>query len=290
MMRSALLGMYYQATRPWRHWQMQRATAQGVAPISILFYHRVADDVPNDWTISCDLFSQHIAWLKRHFELISLAEAQARLHVGVNNRPAVALTFDDGYGDNCAHALPLLIKERIPCTYFVATKFVTEGIPFPHDLARGQPLRPNTLEELRMMAQAGIELGAHTHSHADLGQVYDLQTLRREVVTAAHELEAATGAAIRYFAFPYGLHKNLSAAAFHLARQAGYAGVCSAYGGYNFPGDASAGNDPFHLQRIHADPEMLRLKNWLTIDPRKRRMPRFDYHWEQPPAKQPVSV
>jgi hypothetical protein len=58
-----------------------------------------------------------------------------------------------------------------------------------------------------------------------------------------------------------------------LARRAGYQGACSAYGGYNWPGD-----DHFHLQRIHADPEMLRLKNWLTIDPRKERsVQRFEY-------------
>ena len=43
--------------------------------------------------------------------------------------------------------------------------------------------------------------------------------------------------------------------AFRVAYEAGYDGVCSAYGGYNFPGD-----DPFHLRRIHADPEFIRLQ------------------------------
>ena len=60
---------------------------------------------------------------------------------------------------------------------------------------------------------------------------------------------------------------TLSPEAFHVAWEAGYAGVCSAYGGYNFPGD-----DPFHLRRFHADCEFIRFKNWLTIDPRKLRM------------------
>jgi hypothetical protein len=49
-----------------------------------------------------------------------------------------------------------------------------------------------------------------------------------------------------------------------LAKEAGYRGICSAYGGYNFPGD-----DPFHLQRFHADPEWIRWINWMTVDPRK---------------------
>ena len=48
--------------------------------------------------------------------------------------------------------------------------------------------------------------------------------------------------------------------------------MCSAYGGYNFPGD-----DPFHLRRFHADPEFIRFNNWMTVDPRKLRMHRdFD--------------
>jgi hypothetical protein len=57
-----------------------------------------------------------------------------------------------------------------------------------------------------------------------------------------------------------------------MAKDAGYAAVCTAYGGYNFPGD-----DPFHLQRIPADSEMIRLKNWVTMDPRKLQTRRFLY-------------
>ncbi|OHB81889.1 MAG: hypothetical protein A2W31_15630 [Planctomycetes bacterium RBG_16_64_10] len=86
------------------------------------------------------------------------------------------------------------------------------------------------------------------------------------MVACKHELEAAIDRPVRYFAFPYGQPENLTEQAFHLARAAGYHGVCSAYGGYNFPG-----GDPFHLRRIHADPELIRLRNWLTVDPRKAR-------------------
>jgi peptidoglycan/xylan/chitin deacetylase (PgdA/CDA1 family) len=273
MWRNLLLSTYYHATLPLRRAALAHAAARGQAPISILFYHRIADDHPNDWTMSNAMFAQQIAWLRRHFDIISLTAAQSRLRNGENDRPAVCLTFDDGYGDNCAAAIPLLVKERISCTYFVSAKYILEGAPFPHDVARGQPLRPNTISELRAMAQAGIEIGAHTRTHCDLGQIHDPRRLRDEIVDAAHDLEDAVQSPIRFFAFPYGQHENLNQEAFHLARRAGYQGVCSAYGGYNYPGD-----DEFHLQRIHADPDMLRLKNWLTIDPRKRRVvKRFAY-------------
>ena len=122
------------------------------------------------------------------------------------------------------------------------------------------------------MAAAGIEIGAHGYTHADLGPIADRRLLRHEVVAAKDELEAALGRPVRYFAFPYGLSDNLNPAAFALAREAGYAGVCSAYGGFNFPGD-----DPFHLQRIPVNDDMIRLKNWVTLDPRKLRTKRFVY-------------
>jgi len=267
----SLLAGYYYGTLPLRWWAARRRAREGAAPVAIVFYHRVADEAPNDWTISRQDFALQIQWLQRNFDLISLAEAQARLR-STNPRPAVAVTFDDGYADNCRFALPLLIRRRIPVTYFVTTRHILANEPFPHDLARGEPHRPNTINELRKLAAAGIDIGAHTRSHADLGMLHNPQALHDEVVTAGEELQVALGKPIRYFAFPYGQYPNLNAEVFHMAYDAGYDGVCSAYGGYNFPGD-----DAFHLQRFHADPSLLRLKNWLTVDPRWLRCRRYCY-------------
>lgn len=89
-------------------------------------------------------------------------------------------------------------------------------------------------------------------------------TLANEMLGSRDDLESLIGGAVPYFAFPFGQFANLSGVAFEMARDAGFAGVCSAYGGYNFPGD-----DPFHLQRIHVDDDLVRLQNWTTLDPRK---------------------
>ena len=263
-----LLEAYYYATLPLRRWQTQAASRAGRAAVMVIFYHRVADETPNDWTISRRYFTRQIDWLAENFDLVSLSEAQDRLRTG-NPRPAVSITFDDGYADNSDFALPLLIERQIPCTYFVASDFVIRGEPFPHDVAAGAPLAPNTIEQLRELAAAGVEIGGHTRTHADLGRLASRAHLHDEIVGGRDALQDALGCEIRYFAFPYGLLQNLSPVAFEVCRRTGFAGVCSAYGGYNFPGD-----DPFHLQRIHADPQLLRLKNWLTVDPRKRRVGR----------------
>jgi peptidoglycan/xylan/chitin deacetylase (PgdA/CDA1 family) len=261
--KQQILAAYYHASLPYRRWWNRRAAAKGMSPVMVLFYHRVANGAAGPWTISRDDFTAHIDWLEQNFDLVSLEEAQERIRSGCP-RPTVSITFDDGYAENCEYALPLLIKRRITCTYFVCTRQVFRDLPFPHDIANGEPLRPNTIEQLRALSAAGIEIASHSRTHTDLGRIHDVKRLRDEVVYAGQELAAAIGKPVRYFAFPYGQYENLNIDAFHLAREAGYQAVCSAYGGFNFPG-----GDPFYLQRIHGDPNLLTLKNWLTVDPRK---------------------
>jgi peptidoglycan/xylan/chitin deacetylase (PgdA/CDA1 family) len=261
--RHWMLGGYLGATLPYRRWLRQQLAAHGQLPILVLFYHRVADDGSRGWTHSNALFSRQIRWLQQHCELISLEEAQRRIRSGHNDRPAACITFDDGYSENCDQAIPLLIREQIPCTYFVSSRHVLEGGRFAHDQATAGRGVPNTIEQLRWMADCGIEIGAHTRTHADLGTIHDEQRLHDEVVAAGEELQAALNKPVRYFAFPYGLPQNLNARAIQIAHEFGYEAVCSAYGDYNFPGD-----DAFHIRRFHAD-DMLRLKNWGTLDPRR---------------------
>ncbi len=273
--KSLLLHLYYYGSVPYRWWKTVQAIAEHRLPIAVLFYHRVADDALTPWTLPNREFARHIRWLADHFQMISLEEVQRRIRTGDSTQPAVSITFDDGYAENCHQAIPLLIKEGIPCTYFATLRNVLNGNPFEHDLAMGLRCPPNNLEQLRAMADAGIEIGAHTYTHADLGRVTDQRQLYREVVTAGRELEQLVGCPVRYFAFPLGRLANLNAQAFQMARDAGYQAVCSAYGGYNLPG-----GDSFHIRRVCVD-DMIRLKNRSTIDPRKLNVPSFS--WEPIP-------
>ncbi|MBN2022268.1 MAG: polysaccharide deacetylase family protein [Pirellulales bacterium] len=270
--KSLLLSTYYHGSRPYRSWALRRAAARGRVPIVIFFYHRVADDGLGSWTLSNRQFARQMDWLQSRFEMLSLDDAQRRLREGRSERPAVCVTFDDGYAENNDAAIPLLIERKIPCTYFVTLHNVLSGEPFAHDVALGNPRRPNTLAQLRDMAAGGIEIAAHCRHHDDLGKIHDPARLEDEIVAAGRELADALGQPVRYLAVPFGHYVNLSAEAVALARRAGYRGLATAYGGYNYPGD-----DPFLLQRIHGDPELARLKNRATIDPRNAHVPRFRY-------------
>ncbi len=265
--RSLLLHAYYCGSWPLRLLRNRACALAGRAPVPVFFYHRIADDLSNPWTVSNRDFQRQVEWLGRHFQIVALDEVQRRIsgQAPSAQRLAVSITFDDGHADNCLEAIPFLVKQRIPCTYFVAVDHIVSGRPFASD-----GCAPNTVDQIRAMAASGIEIGAHTASHADLGASSDLRVLRGEIVDAARRLEDLIERRVRYFAFPYGQYIHLSSAAFQMARDAGFEAVCSAYGGYNYPGD-----DPFHLQRIHVDPGMIRLKNRATVDPRMAHTPRF---------------
>lgn len=256
---------YYYGMKSKRTAHARRLAEQGNAPVSVLFYHRVADNHPNDWTMSRDGFRRQMNWLRDHAELVDVEGVQDRVSHGNHKELVASVTFDDGYADNCDFAIPFLVEAKIPVTYFVALSFVKGNLTFPHDKKHGQHLAPNTIDQLKEMVQAGVEIGAHTDTHCDLGKITDPDRIRDEIVSATLELGDLVGQPIRYFAFPYGQADNLSASAARMAAtEAGIKGVCSAFGAYNLPG-----NDPFHIRRFHGDPEFTRWRNWVSIDPRK---------------------
>lgn len=267
----------------WR--RMCRLAAQGQAPISVLFYHRVADHTPNPWTISCADFERQINLLRRSFDVIGLDEVQRRIRAVDSRRPAVAITFDDGYQDNNQFALPLLTQLRLPCTYFVSVDNVQKGIGFQHDIDSGESIATNTMDELRHWSRSGVEIGLHTRTHFDFSKADDEQTIENEIFSAHAELTACIEKPIRYFAVPFGTEAQLRPAVINAVYQLGMSGFCSAYGAYNLPG-----RDAFHIRRIHGDTDFNRFKNWIYFDQSKLSTePLISYELEQLPINQHAS-
>jgi peptidoglycan/xylan/chitin deacetylase (PgdA/CDA1 family) len=106
---------------------LARACLAGRA--SILRYHSVSTQA--DGTHYCldpglavtplD-FDRQCAYLKAHYQVISLDEMVTRVATGRALPPrAVALTFDDGYLDNYTQAFPILSRHGLPATFYVTT-------------------------------------------------------------------------------------------------------------------------------------------------------------------------
>ena len=280
--KTAILNVYYHASLPQRRLYKRNAPPGAGVPMPVVFYHRIADDNASEWTVANKTFIKQMKWLRSHFEIVSLSEAQRRIRDKVAAPPAISITFDDGYSENCLQAIPYLIEHNIPCTYFVTLRNVLEGTPFGHDVRLNINSSPNTMEQIRAMSDAGVEIGAHCFNHVDLGGVQDQHVLRDEVVIPRIRLEEELQKPVRYFAFPFAQYMNLNSKVFHMAAEAGYEAVVSGYGGYNWPN-----GDPFHIERIPVDNDLIRLKNRATVDPRTARPPRFRY--KLPRSQKPES-
>lgn len=97
--------------------------------LSILLFHRVlrepdplAPDLPD-----ARHFDALLSWVGAAFTVLPLEEAIGRLEDGTLPARALALSFDDGYADNCTVALPLLRRHRMHATVFVATDYLDGG-------------------------------------------------------------------------------------------------------------------------------------------------------------------
>ncbi|HJS21859.1 MAG TPA: polysaccharide deacetylase family protein [Steroidobacteraceae bacterium] len=95
----------------------------------ILTYHRVlsAEDPLRKGEMTQHALARHAVVLRRWFNVLPLWQAWRRTLEGTLPARAVAITFDDGYADNAELALPILKREALTATFFVATGFLDGG-------------------------------------------------------------------------------------------------------------------------------------------------------------------
>ena len=191
--------------------------------VPILMYHHlrtlepsIKDRLARDLSLPPEEFEYQLRYLKeKGFSSVSMDDLWLSLEGRKRLPPRpVVFTFDDGYRNGYLFAYPLLTRYGFAGTFFVVTDLVD----------RDEYL---TWGQLREMVAAGMEVGSHTVSHADLARVDPL--LRdRELNRSKQVLEEELGIPVRSLAYPGGSFDREVAAA---ARRAGYmTAVTTEYG------------------------------------------------------------
>jgi peptidoglycan/xylan/chitin deacetylase (PgdA/CDA1 family)/SAM-dependent methyltransferase len=149
----------------------QRAWSQGAgrpheALGLVLMYHRVAETELDPWAIAVTpaRFEAHMRLVREQFVPVRLAAMRqavwdlrspgAPLASVPPERLPVAVTFDDGYADNLHNALPVLERQEVPATFFIATGAVEAQAEFWWDTLERVLLRPGQLPA-RLLLSAG---------------------------------------------------------------------------------------------------------------------------------------
>ena len=112
----------------------------------LLLYHRVAEVTtdPHSLCVAPEHFAAHLEVLKERYRCLPLPDLPRKLGLA-GRRPAVVVTFDDGYVNNLYNAKPILERHGIPATVFVATGYLGRDREFWWDELDRLLLQPGNL-------------------------------------------------------------------------------------------------------------------------------------------------
>jgi len=147
--------------------------------------------------------------LERHLDLVAdggytaltISDLVAHFDRGEALPPrTIAITFDDGYDDNLTVAAPLLEARRLRATVYVTTGFLPGCPGSDAVIAPGRMIGWDRLGELEA---AGMEIGAHSHTHPQL-DLLSRAAAGRQIRQSRDLLEVGLGHAVSSFAYPHG--------------------------------------------------------------------------------------
>ena len=223
---------------------------KSVIQVPVLTYHSI-DESGSKISVSRAQLDRHIRYLKRTgYSSLSLRDAVRRVRERRElPQRAVVITFDDGYRNNLRDALPVLTAYGFTATVFVTTGYIGKTNRWPNQHSSIPKLPMMTWDEIKEMRRAGIDFGAHSHSHTRLTEV-EPEEARREMLRSKSEIEERLGEAIDLLAYPYGSYngevKEIASSLFEAAIA-------------NRPGRLHAGGDLYALDRINTTGGLFKL-------------------------------
>ena len=161
--------------------------------VAVLGWHRI-DVEGGRLAVHPAIFARQaeiLAAERERFPIVPIERARAMLDAPKRHARCLVLTFDDAWADNHAHALEPLCRHHLPATLYAPSRLLGQ----PSYMTRSQLLEMDT---------AGIAIGAHSRTHADL-RACTRTELEQEVRGSKEDLEDLTGKPVTSFAYPAGL-------------------------------------------------------------------------------------
>lgn len=236
---------------------MATSTGSARRPVPILNYHAISDRPGPEiaaFAVRPDEFARHLDLIVAGgHSAVTVSRYVDLLDGGQVPPGTVVITFDDGFEDNLTVATPMLVARQMPATMYL----VTGHLPGCPGGPAGRPLGPMiSWDRLGDLEAAGLEIGAHSHSHPQL----DL--LRRcdaspEISRSRDLLQDALGHSVASFAYPHGYASSWLQAE---VRRAGFRSACGVRDALSYPGD-----NPWLLARLVMRPSTTcaQLSGWL---------------------------
>jgi peptidoglycan/xylan/chitin deacetylase (PgdA/CDA1 family) len=215
----------------------------GAAIPPILCYHKVDTRFELGFTqLEPRVFRRQMETLARlGYRTLGSAELSEVLTAGATapaaDRPAVVVTFDDGYASLARHAFPVVADLGFRALVFVITDYV--GRENTWDVQYGwRRFAHLDWDELGRWRERGIEVHSHGATHARLTWLGDAEAAD-ELARSREAIAGRLGEAPRGVSYPFGSVDDRVRA---LAARAGYT--------LGFAGPSERGADPLSLPRL----------------------------------------
>lgn len=212
--------------------------------IPILMYHQI--DVPppsgtplRGLVVAPGSFARQMRLLKlMGYQGLSMRELEPYLK-GEKTGKVAGITFDDGYQNNLHNALPVLKKHGFSATCYAVSNMIGGTNNWDRGIVAEKTLM--TASDWRLWLAAGMDIGSHTRTHADLNQLSDDQA-REQIVGSKQELESTFGCEVRHFCYPYGRFRPEHS---RMVQEAGYVSATTTR-----RGRVQLGDDLLTLRRV----------------------------------------
>ncbi len=207
--------------------------------VPILMYHHVKDRAPGvgsvvlRYSVAPSAFDAQMAWLHDNgYESVTFQQLTDHIEHGtpLPEKPII-ISLDDGWSCGYFAAFKSLKAHNLTATYFV----------YPNGINAGNPGGYLSWDQLREMADAGMEIAAHTMSHPYLTKM-PAESAWQEISESKRVLEQRLGRPVYSLAFPYGDYND---SIIEMTRRAGY--VCAIS---TDPGVEHGTHELFRLCRI----------------------------------------
>ena len=181
-------------------------TIQIDMPIPILMYHQI-DTPPVRGTPLRGLvvhprdFNNQMRWLKwAGYQGLAMRDLEPYLE-GKKQGRVFGITLDDGYKNNFDNALPILKQHGFTATCYGVSSQIGGTNVWDAGLVADKPLMGP--REWAGWLQSGMEIGAHTRTHADLTKLPD-QSATAEIDGCKVDFERQFDCEVRHFCYPFG--------------------------------------------------------------------------------------
>ena len=174
--------------------------------IPILMYHQI--DIPpvrgtplRGLVVHPKDFHNQMRWLKwTGYQGLSMRDLEPYLQ-GKKQGRVFGITLDDGYKNNFDNALPILTKHGFTATCYGVSSQIGGTNVWDAGLVAPKPLMG--VQEWSGWLKSGMEIGAHTRTHADLTTLSD-DAAMEEISGCKTDFEREMDCEVRHFCYPFG--------------------------------------------------------------------------------------